>query len=322
MEYCYVKFKPANNDSLERIKTFFDLIKAEKDSTEEPNEQALTEYLSESEKDYFWRPSDEERREWEKFWLSTPVEIRLSPQMPSPPWHLESMYDAFWNGDYDFISVTEESNCYHLNFYPHGYPYGGTDSMVALVECFGHEVLGIEDGTGYSKYACNKTAWKPKKDMETMEIHGQIKEKDYVAAQFVHVRPRPLLAVFGILLLAAAVWAMFNGSGTIIGAALAYFSLYFLIFIPYSAKKNYRLYQAISDPVTVTIQEGGINFKRENAEGLVKWSEIVKWRQSKNLILLYPTNNVFYLLPSHLFSSEDRFDEFKLLLTSKCGNAR
>ena len=33
--------------------------------------------------------------------------------------------------------------------------------MVALVKCFGHEIVGIEDGTGYVKYVDWSVKWVP-----------------------------------------------------------------------------------------------------------------------------------------------------------------
>ncbi|WKE66660.1 hypothetical protein PVT67_05290 [Gallaecimonas kandeliae] len=161
MEYCYVKFKPKEEESLNRLISFFELLKQEKDSSEEPNEEKLSAFLSVEEKSHFWSPSEEEQKEWQNFWSSTSVEVRISPKMPLPPWDLESMYEAFWNGDYDLISISKESEDYHLNFYPHGYPYGGTDSMVALVKCFGHSIVGIDDGTGYAEYVDWKVKWVP-----------------------------------------------------------------------------------------------------------------------------------------------------------------
>ena len=122
MEYCHVKFIPKDEASLERLSRFFDLLKKEKDSSEKPNEESLSEFLSAEEKSHFWWPSDAEQKEWQSFWSSTSVEVRLSPKMPMPPWDLESMYEALWNGDYDLISVSKETEGYHLNFYPHGYP--------------------------------------------------------------------------------------------------------------------------------------------------------------------------------------------------------
>lgn len=141
---------------------FFNLLNIEKNSSEKPNEKTLTDFLNDSEKGYFWNPSEAEMKEWNEFWFTSPVDFRLSPKMPLPPWGLESMYEAFWNGDYDFISITEINGDYHLIFYPHGYPYGGTGSMVALVECFGHRVIGIDDGTGYTNHIYKNIVWMPK----------------------------------------------------------------------------------------------------------------------------------------------------------------
>jgi len=161
MEYCHVKFKAKDDESLTRLTSFFELIKEEKDSSEEPDEKKLSDFLSEGEKGHFWNPSEEEQKEWQRFWAETAVEIRISLKMPLPPWDLESMYEAFWNGDYDLISITKENDYHHLNFNPHGYPYGGTGSMVALVNCFGHTIVGIDDGTGYAEYVDWKIKWVP-----------------------------------------------------------------------------------------------------------------------------------------------------------------
>lgn len=160
MEYCYVKFKPKDDESLSRLIDFFELLKYEKDSSENPDENRLTSYLTEIEKSHFWNPSKDEQQEWNDFWSSTAVAVRITPKMPLPPWDLESMYDAFWNGDYDLISIAKENGEYHFNFNPFGYPYGSTDSMVALIECFGHSIIGIEDGTGYAEYVDWKIQWK------------------------------------------------------------------------------------------------------------------------------------------------------------------
>ncbi|MDK1311315.1 hypothetical protein [Pseudoalteromonas ardens] len=161
MKYCHVKFHAQDDESLARLTSFFELMKNEKDSSEGPDEMKLNEFLSNSEKRHFWDPSNEELKEWQNFWAETAVEIRLSPKMPLPPWDLESMYAALWDGDYDLVSITKENECHHLNFHPHDYPYGGTESMVVLVSCFGHSVLGIEDGTGFSEYVDKKIKWAP-----------------------------------------------------------------------------------------------------------------------------------------------------------------
>jgi len=65
------------------------------------------------------------------------------------------------DGDYDLIAIRPQATRHVLEFNPHGYPYGGTNSLVALVECFGHRVIGVDDGTGYEKHVPRTNIWNP-----------------------------------------------------------------------------------------------------------------------------------------------------------------
>ena len=161
MEYCFIEFVAKKGSSLKRLVEFFERLKIEKESEEDPKEDELVNYLTDDEKSYFWNPSKEELKEWDDVWSATPVDFRLSPKMPTPSWDLLSMLDAIWHGDYDLISIESKEENYVLNFYPHGYPYGGTASFVALIESFGHSIVGIEDGSGYVKYFDQKIIWTP-----------------------------------------------------------------------------------------------------------------------------------------------------------------
>lgn len=124
---------------------------------------ALAGFFSNVEVAYFWKPTDDEMKEWNDEWFSTPVAVRLSAAMPNPGWTLESMVSALWEGDYDLLGVVEGDARCRLAFNPHGYPYGGTGSLVALVECFGHAVVGIEDGSGYAPHKPRTNPWLPNK---------------------------------------------------------------------------------------------------------------------------------------------------------------
>jgi hypothetical protein len=163
MDYCHVEFDPQDNASLHRLTEFAASIKAAKESTEPADETALVGYLIEAERAYFWNPTPEEQAQWNKEWFSTLLPKRHSAEMVLPQWHLESMLDAFWNGDYDFVGVVCEDGRHFVAFNPYGFPYGGTGSLVALVECFGHRVVGIDDGTGYVEYVARTEFWKPSK---------------------------------------------------------------------------------------------------------------------------------------------------------------
>jgi hypothetical protein len=159
--YCRVEFESNGEKSLQRLTEFFDLVKATKDSDEPADESQLLAFLTDGERSYFSNLTPEEVAEWNEYWSSTPLPKRHSSEMPIPQWDFASMLDAFWNGDYDLISIQPRATRHVLEFNPHGYPYGGTGSLVALVECFGHQVVGVDDGTGYEKYVPRTNIWKP-----------------------------------------------------------------------------------------------------------------------------------------------------------------
>jgi hypothetical protein len=163
MNYCYVEFTPKDTESLHRTIELFGMIKAAKEIDQPLDDRLFVNYLMDIERTYFWHPSHEEEKEWNDEWFSTPLEIRHSPKMLVPQWDIESMLDAFWNGDYDCLTIQEENGKHYLMFNPYGYPYGGTGCMVAFLECFGHRIIGINDGTGYEKYTPQAEFWKPKK---------------------------------------------------------------------------------------------------------------------------------------------------------------
>ncbi|WP_157632083.1 hypothetical protein [Variovorax sp. CF313] len=159
--YCRVEFESNGERSLQRLTEFFDLVKTAKDSDEPADESQLLAFLTDGERSYFSNLTPEEMAEWNEYWFSTPLPKRHSAEMLSPQWDFASMLDAIWNGDYDLIAIRPRAARHVLEFNPHGYPYGGTGSLVALVECFGNQVVGVDDGTGYEKYVPRTNIWKP-----------------------------------------------------------------------------------------------------------------------------------------------------------------
>jgi hypothetical protein len=153
-------------------------------------------------------------------------------------------------------------------------------------------------------------------------IQGSIQEADYLAAQWLHRKPRPVFAVIGVLLLVGALAALYTSRSLPLGMILAFLLLIFFVYEPLKAKRVFRQYQALSEPMTVELRDDGLFFKRENGEGLVPWSHVIKWRSNDKLLLLYPASGLFYLLPSHFFPSSDAFKEFVTLVRSKLGKAK
>lgn len=71
------------------------------------------------------------------------------------------------HGDYDLIGVRSlENHRARLEYDPHGYPYGGTGALRALVRAFGHRVIGMDDGTGYEVGDPQSPRWTPEMRVE------------------------------------------------------------------------------------------------------------------------------------------------------------
>jgi len=155
-----------------------------------------------------------------------------------------------------------------------------------------------------------------------MSISGQLKEGDYVAAQFLHMRPRRVYAIIGVLLSCLAILAVVYSHSLILILCLAYLAGCFFIYLPFRAKRTFRQYKALSERMTVEIRDDGLFVRRINGEGLVPWSQIMKWRNNRKLVLLYPAGSVFHLIPSHFFPNENDFKSFLDTLESRLGKAK
>lgn len=154
-----------------------------------------------------------------------------------------------------------------------------------------------------------------------MLVEGTLEERDNVAAQYLHLRPRPVFAAIGALLAVVCIFVLIAVQSLIMLGIAAYLAIWFLAVIPWLAKRNYRQYKALSEPVSIEVRVDGLYFKRENGEALVPWSEIVKWRHGKNLLLLYPASNIFHIIPKHFFTTSEEYGVFIQTLKEQIGNA-
>ena len=61
-------------------------------------------------------------------------------QLPGK-WDFESMIDALFNGEYIFVDLVKENEKQGVLYYdPWSGPFGGSESLVALIESFGRTV--------------------------------------------------------------------------------------------------------------------------------------------------------------------------------------
>ena len=125
------------------------------------------------------------------------------------------------------------------------------------------------------------------------------------------MRPRPVFAVLGVIVLGLFIWAASLDFDLLLFGFLVILAVYVLIVIPWHAKKTYRNYKALSLPVTVEVLDEGLRFESPTGNNLAPWDHFVKWRKNKNLILVYPTKRLFHLLPRHFFETSADFDRIR-----------
>lgn len=67
--------------------------------------------------------------------------------------------------------------------------------------------------------------------------------------------------------------------------------------------KHYLSQKALQENIALSLDEKGVCFKRINAEQLLVWDEIVKWKENELCLLLYCSNTLFHMIPKKVEES-------------------
>lgn len=160
MDFCSVAFVAVNAANLARTKTILDQIRFCKQEGQTLDNATFSAALTDTERSFFWAPTTEEMAEWNALWFNTPLPERH--RMSRPQWDMGSMLDSLADGEYVLVGIEERDGSLHLLFDPQAYPFGGTGCMVAFLECFGHTIISVNDGTGRVPYV-PRSIWKSKR---------------------------------------------------------------------------------------------------------------------------------------------------------------
>jgi len=157
----------------------------------------------------------------------------------------------------------------------------------------------------------------------SLRLDGQLVWGDYLRSQYLHFRPRPWLAVVGIVILVLIVWASYvtisdwlSGAGPWILAAicvvsLLYIVLYVGVIIPISAYRIFKQQKSLNLPFSIEASSEVFCSFNETGKITMPWSHFVKWKESEKLLLLYHSDILFNLVPKRLFQSDAQLNEFR-----------
>ncbi len=106
-----------------------------------------------------------------------------------------------------------------------------------------------------------------------------------------------------------------------IGALMGGGSVYFLfryIYAPWQTKRQYRVNTSAQEQVVISQTEEGLHFKTRSGEAVIRWHEIVQWRESKDVLLIYQAADMYHIIPKRI---ADLSQEIIKTLNQKVGNA-
>jgi len=161
-----------------------------------------------------------------------------------------------------------------------------------------------------------------------VEIEYTITEHDYVRAVklagIVTKKQLIWLSLLGLLLLLFALFGekllRFMGIFGISFGIIGYFLTLYII-SPLIAKRHYRKYKLLHQPLRFTMTDSGYAIKSDSGEINVKWSDLLRWRENNEFILLYFAPKLFHMVPITLIEKEINISEIERKLTDQLGSA-
>jgi hypothetical protein len=159
-----------------------------------------------------------------------------------------------------------------------------------------------------------------------LRLDGQLLWNDYLRSQYLHLRPKPWLAVVGAILLALFAWVSYvtisdwiNADGSwvppaIFAGVLLYFVLYFGVIVPINAHRIFKQQKSLNLPFSIEASSEAFCSFNETGKITMPWSHFVKWKEGGTLFLLYHSDVLFNLVPKRFFQNDTQLNEFRSFL--------
>ena len=146
-----------------------------------------------------------------------------------------------------------------------------------------------------------------------MKVQYRITEDDYASAARFHAWrrfiTRSTTTQFGaagsilVALLGIGLWIGPVAALIFIIVVAVFVSLYIgglLTRTPSRARRHYRQYKAIQEPVAAELTENGVKFSNADGEAILSWSKVFQWRQNDQFILIYGMPILYYIVPKSI----------------------
>ncbi len=171
-----------------------------------------------------------------------------------------------------------------------------------------------------------------------MKINGQLTAEDYLRAQYLHMRPGRLAAAGLYILLGLVVLGILGSLYPTIAAGdpiqsmifilpflviVLFIVLYYYVLFPRRVQRIYEQQKEMSASFEHEITPEGLASSNQYGYANRPWGNFRKWRENKDLLLLYLSDVQFILLPKRFCTPEQlaalhaHLDQSKVLEASK-----
>ena len=163
------------------------------------------------------------------------------------------------------------------------------------------------------------------------EFTFTVSPDDHKEAQRIHLRPRPIFKVLLYIILALVAVAFvfsiadgdfFNSDTLIMGGFGIYLYVAYRFIFPRKWLKVYRENKILQKEQNFRFDNEGIHAHSENGTGMVAWKDLLKWKEGKETLLIYPASNLFYIIPKSIFHNDNELLSIKELLVQNLGNQK
>lgn len=158
----------------------------------------------------------------------------------------------------------------------------------------------------------------------------QLSAADYLEAVRLGIKPRPALAVVGVVLVVLALFPLawvaqrlFHGqvrwNEVVMVLALGWTAVWYWLYIPWQVNKLFRQQRSLQEPYTVSLEQEGLRFRTSNGEALLPWKYLLRWRESRSIFCLYQSDALVHVLPKRFFDSLFSEEAFRNALLQNAG---
>jgi hypothetical protein len=101
--------------------------------------------------------------------------------------------------------------------------------------------------------------------------------------------------------------------------------LYGVLWVCYPLLRAWLIWRdnpSVRQVIRYWADEEGVSWQTANSDATLKWPGLIKFRETRNLFLLYTANRAGCLIPKRAFTDESQVKEFRELLDRKINQRR